>query len=190
MRYYPAVGPAIPRREVGRSRVTHPFAGCGLLRPLDLHVLSTPPAFVLSQDQTLQENSIAPRTRSLETRGLNRHASGISITRDCISRCGTRPPQLNESHRTNVTLDCQTAFCIPRGFRGTLSYSRVLERCKGQNTESLHRNPSPPRSSNHNNNTTPNSTALPLQRTPNALFLTSRMTRTWPIFVVCIELVI
>ena len=24
--------------------------------PLDLHVLSTPPAFVLSQDQTLQQN--------------------------------------------------------------------------------------------------------------------------------------
>ena len=28
MRYYPAVGPAIPRRSAGRSRVTHPFAGC------------------------------------------------------------------------------------------------------------------------------------------------------------------
>ena len=58
MRYYPAVGPAIPHKKVGRSRVTHPFAGDGLLRPLDLHVLSTPPAFVLSQDQTLQENSM------------------------------------------------------------------------------------------------------------------------------------
>ena len=34
-------------------RVTHPCAGCTLLRPLDLHVLSLPPAFVLSQDQTL-----------------------------------------------------------------------------------------------------------------------------------------
>ncbi len=57
MRYYPAVGPAIPQYSVGRSRVTHPFAGCEELplRPLDLHVLSTPPAFVLSQDQTLQE---------------------------------------------------------------------------------------------------------------------------------------
>ena len=54
MRYYPAVGPAIPRIEVGCSRVTHPFAGEVLLPPLDLHVLSTPPAFVLSQDQTLQ----------------------------------------------------------------------------------------------------------------------------------------
>ena len=57
MRYYPAVGPAIPHKQVGRSRVTHPFAGDGLLRPLDLHVLSTPPAFVLSQDQTLQEKN-------------------------------------------------------------------------------------------------------------------------------------
>ena len=54
MRYYPAVGPAIPRTKVGCSRVTHPFAGRGLLHALDLHVLSTPPAFVLSQDQTLQ----------------------------------------------------------------------------------------------------------------------------------------
>ena len=34
-------------------RVTHPCAGCVLLHPLDLHVLSLPPAFVLSQDQTL-----------------------------------------------------------------------------------------------------------------------------------------
>ena len=56
MRYYPAVGPAIPHTEVGRSRVTHPFAGYPGLPPdpRDLHVLSTPPAFVLSQDQTLQ----------------------------------------------------------------------------------------------------------------------------------------
>jgi hypothetical protein len=34
--------------------------------PLDLHVLSTPPAFVLSQDQTLQENLLcSTRTRFL-----------------------------------------------------------------------------------------------------------------------------
>ena len=65
MRYYPAVGPAIPRGKAGRSRVTHPFAGRGLPHALDLHVLSTPPAFVLSQDQTLQEKNsmlIALRT--------------------------------------------------------------------------------------------------------------------------------
>src|SRR6185436_5519593 len=39
---------------------------------LDLHVLSTPPAFVLSQDQTLQENLQAPRTRSSRNAGLNK----------------------------------------------------------------------------------------------------------------------
>ena len=53
-RYYPAVGPAIPRRWLRSSRVTHPFATEPLLVPFDLHVLGTPPAFVLSQDQTLQ----------------------------------------------------------------------------------------------------------------------------------------
>ena len=39
-----------------RSPLTHP-QGAG---PFDLHVLSTPPAFVLSQDQTLQKNQ-SPR---------------------------------------------------------------------------------------------------------------------------------
>ena len=36
--------------------ITHPFA-VGL-NPLDLHVLGTPPAFILSQDQTLNETKI------------------------------------------------------------------------------------------------------------------------------------
>ena len=56
MRYYPAVGPAIPRRWTSFSRVTHPSATEPELPPVpcDLHVLGTPPAFVLSQDQTLQ----------------------------------------------------------------------------------------------------------------------------------------
>ena len=35
-------------------RVTHPSAADARRRPLDLHVLSLPPAFVLSQDQTLK----------------------------------------------------------------------------------------------------------------------------------------
>ena len=55
---------------MGSSRVTHPFATRPLamlpLRrtPFDLHVLSTPPAFVLSQDQTL-------RRRIARTRRVN-----------------------------------------------------------------------------------------------------------------------
>jgi len=35
------------------QRVTHPFAADVLLHPHDLHVLCTPPALILSQDQTL-----------------------------------------------------------------------------------------------------------------------------------------
>ena len=57
MRYYHPFPEAIPHSEAGSSRVTHPSATKikkqALLSPFDLHVLSVPPAFVLSQDQTL-----------------------------------------------------------------------------------------------------------------------------------------
>ena len=46
----------IPHSEAGHPRVTHPFATlltpCGAFA-FDLHVLGTPPALILSQDQTL-----------------------------------------------------------------------------------------------------------------------------------------
>ena len=42
----------MPNFEVGYQCVTHPFA-MGL-NPFDLHALDTPPAFILSQDQTLK----------------------------------------------------------------------------------------------------------------------------------------
>ena len=35
--------------------ITNPFATDVLLHPFDLHALSTPPAFILSQDQTLRK---------------------------------------------------------------------------------------------------------------------------------------
>lgn len=59
MRYYPTFRLAIPHLKVCYLRVTHPFAT--LLAPegafsFDLHVLGTPPAFVLSQNQTLHLN--------------------------------------------------------------------------------------------------------------------------------------
>ena len=48
----------MPVLRANYLRVTHPYAStltyC-YIRILDLHVLSTPPAFVLSQDQTLRE---------------------------------------------------------------------------------------------------------------------------------------
>ena len=56
IRHYPPFPVVIPVSRVGWLRVTHPFAA--LLTPegvfsLDLHASSTPPTFVLSQDQTL-----------------------------------------------------------------------------------------------------------------------------------------
>ena len=57
MRYYQSFPTAIPLYEAGYPRVTHPSATkCPFRRadtPFDLHVLGTPPAFILSQDQTL-----------------------------------------------------------------------------------------------------------------------------------------
>src|SRR4051794_5970301 len=68
----------IPKRRADCSRVTHPFAARVPRRalPLDLHVLSTPPAFVLSQDQTLQQN-LAKQTRP-QHGGLWPHISGTN----------------------------------------------------------------------------------------------------------------
>ncbi len=57
MRTYPVlarVSPGYSEPKGTFPRVTHPSAADVLLRPLDLHVLSLPPAFALSQDQTLK----------------------------------------------------------------------------------------------------------------------------------------
>ena len=57
MRFYQPFPAAIPLYEAGYPRVTHPsatnFEKQALHRPFDLHVLGAPPAFILSQDQTL-----------------------------------------------------------------------------------------------------------------------------------------
>ena len=69
MRYYHPFPEAIPLSEAGYSRVTHPSATKNIKQaqcsPFDLHVLSVPPAFVLSQDQTLYLSCIYRRFASL-----------------------------------------------------------------------------------------------------------------------------
>jgi hypothetical protein len=94
MRYYPAVRLAIPHRRAGCSRVTHPFATNAeeqaLQRSFDLHVLGTPPAFVLSQDQTLRENSIA----------LNR-SNDMVVRITCYQKCF--PGDRSLIHRSLMT---------------------------------------------------------------------------------------
>ena len=51
----------------GRSRITHPFATLTRQQatwiPFDLHVLSTPPAFILSQNRTLHKKNLVERHR-------------------------------------------------------------------------------------------------------------------------------
>ena len=57
MRYYLPFPEVIPHTRAGCSRVTHPSATDPPRRasPFDLNVLCTPPAFILSQDQTLKQ---------------------------------------------------------------------------------------------------------------------------------------
>ena len=56
----------IPHFRPGHPCVTHPSATPSLLRErtFDLHVLGTPPAFILSQDQTRHPLFMSPPTRS------------------------------------------------------------------------------------------------------------------------------
>src|SRR5690349_1245328 len=80
----------IPKPGAGYSRVTHPFAARVPRRafPLDLHVLSTPPAFVLSQDQTLQQKPVEkpsqqqklPKESKTEVSGVNLLGTGFTST--------------------------------------------------------------------------------------------------------------
>src|SRR5260221_8395679 len=68
MRSYRPFLSAIPHRRAGYPRVTHPSAT--RVTPerapsSDLHVLRTPPAFVLSQDQTRHPSSLQSDRRTL-----------------------------------------------------------------------------------------------------------------------------
>ena len=56
IRYYSQFPKAMPKTKACYVRVTHPCATNVLLHPFDLHVLSLPLAFILSQDQTLHSN--------------------------------------------------------------------------------------------------------------------------------------
>ena len=65
MRFCHPFRSGIPLFRAGHLRVTHPFATNVLLHPSDLHVLGTPPAFILSQDQTLRYFSFIPSFKDM-----------------------------------------------------------------------------------------------------------------------------
>ena len=86
----------IPLYGTDCSRVTHPSAA-GIssvqalrISPLDLHVLSTPPAFVLSQDQTLMFNP-STRSRSPSASGSPKPSALIALACCLLSQNLTVP---------------------------------------------------------------------------------------------------
>ena len=70
----------------GRSPcITHPCATKVLLPPSDLHVLGTPPAFVLSQDQTLSSYFLSCDFFFFLTSSLCKNLA--ALTRDALASC-------------------------------------------------------------------------------------------------------
>src|SRR6185437_9222974 len=83
-----------------RGQITHVLLTRSPLSPrpkpwfsLDLHVLSAPPAFVLSQDQTLHEVGLPPKRQidhfelALKVRSIPKNGGGV---------LSFKPPRLNE----------------------------------------------------------------------------------------------
>src|SRR5205823_1207900 len=68
-----------------------------LADPRDLHVLSTPPAFVLSQDQTLQENSTSSPNATFGSIQRS-HPESVFVNRSLAAAHERRSS--NESHHT------------------------------------------------------------------------------------------
>ena len=88
----------MPVFEVGCLRVTHPFAAGALLHPLDLHVLGTPPAFILSQDQTLRNNFFSPFQvlfiiYGVSKRGLSVFPTTLQLLKFCFCLLFAFSPQ-------------------------------------------------------------------------------------------------
>ena len=146
MRYYPAVGPAIPQTWAGRSRVPHPFAG-DPRGPPDLHVLSTPPAFVLSQDQTLQEclsarsNAVHPLTRSPAS-GINschcplpaahERRGSSKASHDLSSRLSINGWPVRPAAPALLGKEKYTAFFSVRKGSALLPSESSCDRCRGR----------------------------------------------------------
>src|SRR6187399_2620307 len=94
MRYQRPFRDVIPHSKVGHPRVTHPFATllipCGTFA-FDLHVLGTPPALILSQDQTLKLNSLSPLP-ALRPRAERNSFNPISLLKMALGFIPTKAP--------------------------------------------------------------------------------------------------
>ena len=111
----------------GWSRVTHPFAT--LLAPegafsFDLHVLGTPPAFILSQDQTL-------RSKGGPVSGAPDQTDSVPVWKCCLSirtaASGMRRIKINVKDRNDGSLS-STPMCPSEQLVG-ISQSTVCSLC-------------------------------------------------------------
>jgi hypothetical protein len=109
-----------------RSPLEHPASRAF---PFDLHVLSTPPAFVLSQDQTLQTKTPHPQqagknsnqnnlTRQKDTKNWHQQNKTTPPTREVKSMAKktttkTKPPNTLLSSQTTPVFG-QPCHCTPR----------------------------------------------------------------------------
>src|SRR5712691_3719279 len=78
----------MPHQQVRHPRVTQPSATVPRRTPFDLHVLGTPPAFTLSQDQTLHHectSSLSLFETSLLRVLPQKESSACFITNSCFA---------------------------------------------------------------------------------------------------------
>src|SRR5205085_1025073 len=78
-------------RGADPPRVTHPSATGGRSLPSDLHVLGAPPAFVLSQDQTLHLSPVPEPTAGLRLLCCSEVRLDLTRTYANLTKPGTRP---------------------------------------------------------------------------------------------------
>ena len=113
------------RRQVAHVlRTRSPVALAG---PLDLHVLSTPPAFVLSQDQTLQEefNQLSRTAHNTHYWTIMRRSG---IINSCLKSLTGRhePASSNAIPPHAFSLDCQSAESVRSAHCARLTAPRLV----------------------------------------------------------------
>ena len=115
----------MPIIEADHPRVTHPCAtllGTEVPFAYDLHVLSTPPAFNLSQNQTLQFKSVAKISVGRKSESQSSFPFAIHLSMNHAESLGAK--QLF----TPLRFRCQQVFFILRKFfRGPAGATRWRE---------------------------------------------------------------
>ena len=122
MRNYPAFPRATPHQWAGSPRVPHPSAtGTPEGTPFDLHALGTPPALILSQDQTLHQHCFACPVRK-PAQGFVPHVACVIS----LIRTGSFRPAVPRKVRPGIPArrssifgrPVDSAVRLPSGFPG------------------------------------------------------------------------